>query len=187
MDVLYHKSGRTDYARHTGLPPPSFLTFRRPCIRVERRRRPRSWPWSVTRNDYECSVNKRFLLLDELVDVVVAEILSIDEMYIVCTTTYTVHRYKGSSINDVPIFSWRGQKFRNDLWLWGVKWDTEVELFLRWLSKWSLDIIFSPRNLKDLQIGSILLSESLNLTAKCFQFWVSWPTNEVQWPFWKSP
>ena len=120
----------------SGFSPPRFLTFRRPCIRVERRRRPRSWPWSVTRNDYECSVNKRFLLLDELVDVVVAEILSIDEMYI--HMYYYLHStYKDPSINDVPIFfPWRGQKFKNNLWLWGVKWDTEVESFLRLLSKW---------------------------------------------------
>ena len=97
MDVLYYKSVRTYYAHPTGLSPPRFLTFRRPCIRVERRRRPRSWPWSVTRNDYECSVNKRFLLLDELVDVVVAEILSIDEITYVLLRTYiqgAVHKWR---------------------------------------------------------------------------------------------
>ena len=50
-------------------------------------------------------MNKRFLLLDELVDVVVAEILSIDEMY------YFLHStYKGPSINDVPMFFRGGVK-----------------------------------------------------------------------------
>ena len=48
-------------------------------------------------------MNKRFLLLDELVDVVVAEILSIDEMYIVCTTTYTVH-IRGPPLMTFPFF-----------------------------------------------------------------------------------
>ena len=49
-------------------------------------------------------MNKRFLLLDELVDVVVAEILSIDEMYILTMYYYLHSTYKGPSINDVPIF-----------------------------------------------------------------------------------
>ena len=54
-------------------------------------------------------MNKRFLLLDELVDVVVAEILSIDEMYILMY--YYLHStYKGPSINDVPIFFREGVK-----------------------------------------------------------------------------
>ena len=42
-------------------------------------------------------MNKRFLLLDELVDVVVAEILSIDEMYIVCTQACCMGGGRGGS------------------------------------------------------------------------------------------
>ena len=41
--------------------------------------------------------------------------------------------------------------------------------FLKWHSIWALDLICRPRNFKCLPIGTILQSETLNLTAKCFQ------------------